>query len=98
MMMEKYVTVTKYSFSMDGDTFAKGYLVSDEENRGGRLFRLGSVRFENESPIAEGDFVDARMEGEATDGRLMFQKGRFVLSLRDRSAYKLPEVNEARIG
>ena len=94
MMMEKIVTVTKYSFSMDGEQFARGYLVTDDDNRGGRLFRMGSVYFEKESPVEENTFVDARMENEAADGKLLFKKDRFLFSLRDRKAYHLPSAQE----
>ena len=93
-MTEKFVTVTKYSFSMEGEQFARGYLVTDDDNRGGRLFRMGSVYFEKESPVEENTFVDARMENEAADGKLLFKKGRFLFSLRDRKAYHLPSAQE----
>lgn len=96
-MTEKYVTVTKYNFSVDGEAFAKGYLVADDQNRGGRLFRMGSVYFEKESPVEEDTFVEARIENEAADGRLLFRKDRFLFSLRDRSAYHLPEVREQNV-
>ena len=93
-MTEKFVTVTKYSFSMEGEQFARGYLVTDDDNRGGRLFRMGSVYFEKESPVEENTFVDARMENEAADGKLLFKKDRFLFSLRDRKAYHLPSAQE----
>jgi hypothetical protein len=94
MMMEKYVTVTKYSFSMDGEQFARGYLVTDDDNRGGRLFRMGTLYYEKESPVEENVMLDARMDNEAADVKLLLRKDRFMFSLRDRKAYHLPSANE----
>ena len=81
MMMERSLTLTKYNFSVNGTTFAQGYLLEDGHNRGGGLFRMGSVRLHKRLPVPEGTLVEAQMQDEGVRGKLLFQKGRFLLSL-----------------
>lgn len=91
MMLERCVTLTKYQFSLDGEDFAEGYLVSEGDIQEGRLFRMGSLRCGRELPVPEGAFLEADVDNENMDGKLMFQNNRFLLSMRNRLSYQLQQ-------
>ena len=83
MLMEKHMTLTKYQFSLDGVDFAEGFMFSGDDADEGCLFRLGSLRHADELPVPEGAFLQANIGSGNLDGKLMFQRDRFVLSVRD---------------
>ena len=65
MLTEKYITLTKYQFSLDGENFAEGFIFSDTD-----------------IPVPEGTMLEAAIDGRNIDGKLMFHKNRFLLSIR----------------
>jgi len=84
MLIEKCVTLTKYQFSLDGVDFAEGYIFSDGDTDEDSLFRLGTLRHADKLPVPEGAFLQAEIENGDLNGKLMFQKDRFVLSVRNK--------------
>lgn len=82
MMVEKCVTLTKYQFSLDGEDFAEGYLLSEDSLDGEKLFHMGSLRCQEELPVPEGAFLEAVIDNDGfSDGRLMFHRDRFLISM-----------------
>ncbi len=82
MLTEKYITLTKYQFSLDGENFAEGFIFSDTDIHEESLFRLGSLRCGGKIPVPEGTMLEAAIDGRNIDGKLMFHKNRFLLSIR----------------
>lgn len=95
MLMEKCITLTKYQFSLDGKDFAEGFIFSDTDVYEESLFRLGSLHCLHcgkKLPVPEGAVLNAVIDGRNTDGKLMFHKDHFLLSIpRDAAEMEKPQ-------
>ena len=82
MLFEKHFTLKKYQFSVDGEEFAQGYLLSEDSPEGEKVFHMGSLHCDGELPVPEETFLEAVIDdGGFSDGRLMLRGGRFLISL-----------------